>query len=45
MIICYTIPEIWDVTHVIFIFIFGLFFGLSFFLNKKLKIVADDKLI
>ena len=41
----YTIPEIWDVTHVIFIFIFGLFFGLSFFLNKKLKIVADDKLI
>ena len=44
MIICYTIPEIWDVTHVIFI-IFGLFFGLSFFLNKKLKIVADDKLI
>ena len=41
MTICYTVPEIWDVTHVIFIFIFGLFFGLSLFLNKKLKIVVD----
>ena len=28
MIICYTVPEIWHVTHVIFIFHSGLFFTL-----------------
>ena len=28
MTICYTVPEIWQVTHVIFIFHFGLFFAL-----------------
>ena len=28
MIICYTVPEMWHVTHVIFIFHFGLFFAL-----------------
>ena len=28
MIICYTVPEIWHVTDVIFIFYFGLFFAL-----------------
>ena len=28
MIICYTVPEIWHVTHVIVIFHFGLFFAL-----------------
>ena len=28
MIICYTVPEIWCVTHVVFIFQFGLFFTL-----------------
>ena len=28
MIICYTVPEIWHVTYVIFIFHFGLFFAL-----------------
>ena len=28
MIICYTVPEIWRVTDVIFIFHFGLFFAL-----------------
>ena len=28
MIICYTVPEIWRVTHVIFIFHLGLFFSL-----------------
>ena len=27
MIICYTVPEIWHVTDVIFIFYFGLFFA------------------
>ena len=29
MIICYTVPEIWGVTDVIFIFHFGLFFAFS----------------
>ena len=29
MIICYTVPEIWDVTNIIVIFYFGLFFALS----------------
>ena len=28
MILCYTIPKIWHVTHVMFIFHFGLFFAL-----------------
>ena len=28
MIICYTVPEIWHMTHEIFIFHFGLFFAL-----------------
>ena len=28
MITCYTVPEIWHVTYVIFIFHFGLFFAL-----------------
>ena len=28
MIICYTVPKMWQVTHVIFIFHFGLFFAL-----------------
>ena len=35
MIICHTVPEIWHMTHVIFIFHFGLFF--AFYLPNSLK--------
>ena len=39
MIICYTVPEIWHVTEVVFICHFGIFFALlpknQFFLKMK----------
>ena len=35
MIICHTVPEIWHMTHVIFIFHFGLFF--AFYPPNSLK--------
>ena len=37
MIISYTVPEIWHVTHVIIIFHFGLFFALLRSKNQNLK--------
>ena len=38
MIICFTVPEIWHMTHVTFIFHFGLFFALLPLTAQKMKI-------
>ena len=44
MIIRYTVPEIWHVTDVIFIFHFGLFFALSAtYQPKKTKFLNNEK--
>ena len=51
MIISYTVPEIWYVTHVIVIFHFVLFFALlqpknqNFKISKKKKKLAGDIII
>ena len=46
MILCYTIPEIWYLTDVSFIFHFGLFFAIAFFkIKKKLKKTHGDIII
>ena len=43
MIICYTVPEIWSMTDVIFIFYYGLFFALLTPLTTwKIKIKKND---
>ena len=43
MIIGYTIPEIWCMTHVTFIFHFGLFFALLPLTAQKMKISKNEK--
>ena len=43
IIICYTVPEIWHVTHVIIIFHFGLFFALLPPLQTKIKISKKNE--
>ena len=43
IIICYTVPEIWRVTDVIFIFHFRLFFALFLLTTKKFKIFKKMK--
>ena len=37
MILCYTVPKIWHLTDVSFIFHFGLFFAIIFFKKKNKK--------
>ena len=44
MIICYPVPEIWHVMHVIFIFHFGLFFcPFTPLTAQKIKISNKEK--
>ena len=40
MIMCYTVPEIWHMTHVIGIFHFGLFFALLTPLNGNMLMIS-----